>query len=123
MIEDDWAHDFAIDSVPRALAAGDDAGHVVYLRSLSKSVSPAVRVAGVVARGPVRDRLMHAAQSESIYVSGMLQAVALDVVTQPAWRTHLRNLSEQLGSRRDLLLSSLHEHAPQLHVEHRPKGH
>lgn len=122
VIEDDWAHDFAIDSVPRALAAGDDAGHVVYLRSLSKSVSPAVRVAGVVARGPVRDRLMHAAQSESIYVSGMLQAVALDVVTQPAWRTHLRNLSEQLGSRRDLLLSSLHEHAPQLHVEHRPKG-
>ncbi len=122
LIEDDWAHDFAIDSKPKTLAAQDDAGHVVYLRSLTKSISPAVRVAGVVVRGPVRDRLMHAAQSESIYVSGMLQAVALDVVTQPAWRTHLRNLNEQLSSRRDLLLSSLHEHAPQLQVGHRPKG-
>ncbi|WP_120003948.1 PLP-dependent aminotransferase family protein [Nesterenkonia muleiensis] len=122
LIEDDWACDFSIDSEPRPLAADDDLGHVVYLRSLSKSVSPAVRVAGVVARGPVRDRLLHAAQSESIYVSGMLQAVALDVVTQPAWKTHLRNLNEQLGSRRDLLLASLGEHAPELQVETRPRG-
>lgn len=37
LIEDDWAHDFGItaDSVP--VAARDDAGHVVYLRSLTKA--------------------------------------------------------------------------------------
>lgn len=122
LIEDDWAHDFGIDSSPAPAAAHDDAGHVVYLRSLTKSISPAVRVAAVIARGPVRDRLLHAAQSESIYVSGTLQTVALDVVTQPGWRTHLRNLAEQLGSRRDLLLQSLHEHAPQVQVETVPKG-
>lgn len=81
-----------------------------------------MRVAAVIARGPVRDRLLHAAQSESIYVSGSLQTVALDVVTQPGWRTHLRNLAEQLGSRRDLLLQSLHDHAPQVQVETVPKG-
>ncbi len=56
---------------------------MIYLRSLTKSISPAVRVAAVIARGPVRDRLLHAAQSESIYVSGTLQTVALEVVTQP----------------------------------------
>lgn len=122
LIEDDWAHDFGIDSASRPLAAQDEAGHVVYLRSLTKSVSSTVRVAGVVARGPVRDRLLHAAQSESIYVSDMLQAVALDVVSQPAWKSHLRDVNEQLGSRRDLLLRSLAEYAPQLSVETRPKG-
>jgi DNA-binding transcriptional MocR family regulator len=122
VIEDDWAHDFGIaqDVVP--LAARDDGGHVIYLRSLAKSVSPAVRVAGLVARGPARERILADAQAESMYVSGMLQAVALDVVTQPAWRTHLRGLRQQLAARRDLLLGALREHVPDARVEAVPQG-
>ena len=57
-----------------------------------------------------------------MYVSGVLQAAALDVVTQPGWQTHLRGLRHQLQARRDLLVSSLREHAPQAHVEHVPRG-
>lgn len=122
LIEDDWAHDFGIESTSRPVAAQDDAGHVVYLRSLTKSISPAVRVAAAIARGPVRDRLLQTAQSESIYVSGLLQAVALDIVTQPAWSTHLRNLKQQLASRRDLLVQSLHSYAEGVQIEALPKG-
>lgn len=56
LIEDDWAHDFGIETEPRPLAAGDDSGHVIYLRSLTKSVSPALRVGAVIARaGPRSD--------------------------------------------------------------------
>lgn len=58
LVEDDWAHDFGIDSTSRPVAASDDAGHVIYLRSLTKSVSPSVRVAAMVARGPARDRIL-----------------------------------------------------------------
>ncbi|BAS07806.1 transcriptional regulator, GntR family protein [Arthrobacter sp. Hiyo4] len=46
-----------------------------------------------------------------MYVSGLLQAAALDVVTQPGWQTHLRSLRHQLESRRDLLVTSLRQHA------------
>lgn len=42
--------------------------------------------------------------------------------TQPWWHTHLRGLRHQLQARRDLLVSSLREHAPHAHVEHVPKG-
>lgn len=122
LVEDDWAHDFGIAADPAPIAARDDGGHVVYLRSLTKSVSPAVRVAGIVARGPARDRILAAAQAESMYVSGVLQAVALDVVTQPAWRTHLRSLRRQLGTRRDLLVAALREHAPTARPETVPDG-
>ncbi|MBX9389491.1 PLP-dependent aminotransferase family protein [Streptomonospora nanhaiensis] len=122
VIEDDWAHDLAIDADAIPLAARDEDGHVVHLRSLTKSVSPAVRVAGLTARGPARDRILAAAQAESLYVSAVLQAVALDVVTQPAWRTHLRGLRRHLAARRDLLVAALREHAPEAHVAAVPRG-
>lgn len=122
LVEDDWAHDFGITTTPVPVAARDDSGHVVYLRSLTKSVSPAIRIAAVIARGPARERILADRGAESMYVSGLLQAAALDVVTQPAWQTHLRSLRHQLQSRRDLLVTSLREHAPQAHIEHLPKG-
>ena len=122
LVEDDWAHDFGITSTPRPVAAQDDGGHVVYLRSLTKSVSPALRIAAVIARGPARERILADRGAESMYVSGLLQTAALDVVTQPGWQTHLRAVREQLRARRDLLLASLHEHAPTVHVEQTPAG-
>ncbi len=122
LVEDDWAHDFGIDTTARPVAARDDAGHVVYLRSLTKSVSPALRVAAVVARGPARDRVLADRGAEAMYVSGLLQAAALDVVTQPGWRTHSRNLRHQLRARRDLLVDSLAEHVPDAHLDHVPPG-
>jgi DNA-binding transcriptional MocR family regulator len=122
LVEDDWAHDFAISSTARPVAARDDNGHVVYLRSLTKSVSPSLRIAAVIARGPARDRILADRGAESLYVSGFLQAAALDVVSDPAWRTHLRGMREQLRARRDLLIDSLRTHAPQAHLETVPAG-
>ncbi|MGF2949406.1 aminotransferase-like domain-containing protein [Microbacterium alcoholitolerans] len=122
LIEDDWAHDFGITTDSAPVAARDDSGHVVYLRSLTKSVSPSLRVAGLIARGPARDRILADTQAQAMYVSAALQAVAVDVVTQPAWSTHLRSLRQQLAARRDLLIDALREHAPAAHLDAAPLG-
>ena len=122
LIEDDWAHDLAIDAEPRPLAATDASGHVIYLRSLTKSTAPGLRVAAVIARGPVRERLLADRAAESMYVSGVLQAAALDVVTQPGWRTHVRSLRHQLRARRDLLIDGLRMHAPLARIDTIPVG-
>lgn len=122
IVEDDWAHDFGISTSPVPLAGQDDSGHVVYLRSLTKSVSPAIRVAAVIARGPARERLQADRAAESMYVSGLLQTAALDVVTQPGWQTYLRSLRHQLQSRRDLLVTALREHAQDARITQVPAG-
>ncbi|GJJ21389.1 GntR family transcriptional regulator [Mycolicibacterium mageritense] len=122
LVEDDWAHDFGIDATSRPVVAADDSGQVIYLRSLTKSVSPSMRVAAVVARGPAHDRILADRGAESMYVSGLLQAAALDVVTQPAWQSHLRGLRQQLRVRRDLLIESLATHVPEAHLELVPRG-
>ncbi|WP_022885837.1 PLP-dependent aminotransferase family protein [Glaciibacter superstes] len=122
LIEDDWANDFGITSTSVPVATQDDAGHVVYIRSLTKSVSPAIRIAAVVARGPARERILADRGAAAMYVSGVLQAAALDIVTQPGWQTHLRGLRQQLRARRDLLIDSVTEHAPLADLTAVPPG-
>lgn len=122
LVEDDWAHDFGIDASAQPLAGLDDSGHVIHLRSLTKSVSSAIRVAAVIARGPVHDRILADQTGESMYVSGVLQSAALDVVTQPGWSTHVRRTKDQLRARRDLLAGALRSHAPEAAVDAIPSG-
>lgn len=122
LVEDDWAHDFGITTAPAPVVAHDSDGHVIHLRSLTKSASPAVRVGAVIARGPVRARILADRDAESMYVSGLLQAAALDVVTHPGWTAHLRRTREALRQRRDLMVTVLADHAPQVELTHLPAG-
>ncbi|NDK91408.1 PLP-dependent aminotransferase family protein [Gordonia desulfuricans] len=122
LVEDDWAHDFAMDITPRPLVCDDTDGHVIYIRSLTKSLSPTVRVAGVLARGPARARIGTALTVSDLYVSPVLQAVALDVVARPAWRSHLHRLARALQGRRDALVSALAVGAPMIEVPAVPRG-
>ncbi|ANY07998.1 aminotransferase-like domain-containing protein [Pseudonocardia sp. HH130630-07] len=122
VVEDDWAHDFGITAGSRPLVADDGDGHVVYLRSLTKSVSPAVRVAALIARGPARDRIAADQAAGSMYVSDVLQEVALDVVTQPGQAGRLRALRRRLRTRRDHLLGQVREHVDGARVDSVPDG-
>ncbi len=103
LVEDDWAHDFALDMAGPPVAARDVDGRVIYIRSLTKSVSPAIRVAAVIARGPARARIQTDRTVNDLYVSGILQAAALEVISAPSRAAHLRNMHAQLRSRRDAL--------------------
>ncbi|RIJ77346.1 PLP-dependent aminotransferase family protein [Nakamurella silvestris] len=122
LIEDDWAHDFALDAPIHTLVSDDLNGHVIYVRSLTKSVSPAFRVAGVIARGPALARIRSARSVDDLFVSGLLQAAALDVVSDPAWRTHVRRMQQQLRVRRDQLASAVIEHLGPESLTQLPQG-
>ena len=111
VIEDDWAHDLDLDGVaPPPLVATDDDGHVVYLRSLTKSAAPGLRLAAVAARGQAGARLRTARVVDDFFVSGVLQEAALDLLSSPAWPRHLRGLHRALRPRRDALAAAVGEH-------------
>jgi DNA-binding transcriptional MocR family regulator len=113
IIEDDWARGLTVDGPePPTLASEDVDGHVVYLRSLTKVAAPGLRVAAVGARGAAGIRLRTARTLDDFYVAGPLQETAIDFVTSPAWRRHLRNLRTHLRSRRDALLGALATYLP-----------
>lgn len=123
MIEDDWARDLSLEREPPSpLATEDDHGHIVYVRSLSKPAAPGLRIGALAARGPAAARLRAARVVEDFFVAGPLQDAALEVVTSPAWRRHLRSLAATLRLRRDALVASVERHLPAAVIPIIPRG-
>ncbi|MEV6813755.1 PLP-dependent aminotransferase family protein [Micromonospora sp. NPDC051296] len=123
LIEDDYARDLTIDGeAPPPLAADDPDGHVIYLRSLTKSAAPGLRVAAIGARGPAGARLRSARLLDDFYVAGPLQQATLEFVTAPAWTRHRRALRTELRTRREALLTALRRHLPELAPPAIPRG-
>ena len=122
IVEDDWVRDLDIDGPSGPALVADDAdGHVISIRSVSKSAAPGLRIAGVIARGPVLARLTHARLAADFFVAPLMQAVAADVLASGGWQRHLVSLRSTLAARRDVLLDELHRHAPDLGCR-RPSG-
>jgi DNA-binding transcriptional MocR family regulator len=123
LIEDDYARDLTIDGeAPAPLAAADPDGHVIYLRSLTKSAAPGLRVAAIGARGPAGARLRAARLFDDFFVAGPLQLATLDFVTAPAWGRHRRALRAALLARRSAFLTALRRHLPELAAQPVPRG-
>ena len=123
LLEDDYARDLTVDGdPPPPLAASDPDGHVVYLRSLTKSAAPGLRVAALGARGPAGARLRAARLLDDFFVAGPLQQATLEFVTSPGWHRHRRQLRTALRGRRDTLLSALDRHLPELVPDTIPRG-
>ena len=110
VVEDDWARDFHAGPSAPPLAAGDRDGHVVYVRSLTKSAAPGLRIGAICARGAALERLRAARLVDDFFVPGVLQETALQLVTAPAWPRHLRALRSALQQRRDAMVAALHRH-------------
>ena len=123
MIEDDWARDLSIDGhPPPPLAAADDHGHVVYVRSLSKPAAAGLRIGALAARGPAAARLRAARVVEDFFVAGPLQEAALEIVGSPGWKRHLKSLRGELRRRRDALIDSVARRLPDVTVPAPPAG-
>jgi DNA-binding transcriptional MocR family regulator len=123
IVEDDWANRLNFDEpAPRHMLGEDPHGHVIYLRGLSKSMGPGMRVAGIVARGPAGHRLRAARVIEDVFVSGVLQEAALEVLTSSSWERHLRRLRRELRARRDALVSAVRRELGDASITRVPAG-
>ncbi|MEU3187837.1 PLP-dependent aminotransferase family protein [Streptomyces sp. NPDC006923] len=125
VVEDDFARRMVHEDagpLPPPLAADNPDGVVVHVCSLTKPTSPSLRVGGLVARGPVLERLRAIQVVDTFFVPRPLQEAALELVGSTAWNRHLRSVSAALKSRRDLLVTAVRTELPALSVPHVPAG-
>lgn len=123
MIEDDWCRDLGFEGAPpRPLVAGDRNGHCVWIRSLTKSAAPGLRIAAIVAHGAAFTRLTASRIIGDFFVPGPIQGAALELVGAPAWSRHLRTLRGALVERRDALVGAVRHHLGESSLTLIPSG-
>ncbi|RFS85653.1 PLP-dependent aminotransferase family protein [Actinomadura spongiicola] len=121
VIEDDFARHLGLVPPPPPLVTRDADGRVVHIASLTKATAPSLRVAAVIARGPVAERIRATQLVEEFFPARPLQETLLELVSSPGWPRHLRAVRAALRSRRDAVLAALARDLPELRVN-RPDG-
>ncbi|WP_103338350.1 MocR-like pyridoxine biosynthesis transcription factor PdxR [Amycolatopsis sp. CA-126428] len=112
LIEDDYDGEFRYDRKPVGAVQGLDPEHVVYAGSVSKSLSPAVRLGWLVLPAHLVDPVL-AVKGEREAWAGVLDQLTLaEFLTSGAYDRHIRRMRQRYRHRRDQLVAALAERAP-----------
>ncbi|MFD0445261.1 PLP-dependent aminotransferase family protein [Streptomyces indonesiensis] len=116
VLEDDYDGEFRYDRTPVGAVQGLDPDRVLYLGSVSKSLSPALRLGWMVLPDHLVDGLL-AAKGEREGWTGVLDQLTLaDFIESGGYDRHVRRMRQQYRRRRDQLVAALAERAPHIRV-------
>jgi GntR family transcriptional regulator/MocR family aminotransferase len=112
LVEDDYDGEFRYDRKPVGAVQGLDPEHVAYVGSVSKSLSPALRLGWLVLPEHLVDAVL-AVKGEREAWAGVLDQLTLaEFLTSGAYDRHIRRMRQRYRRRRDLLVDALAERAP-----------
>lgn len=96
---------------PKPLKAYDSTGNVLYIGSLSKIAASGLRIGWMVAPQSVVHRLADARQQMDFGLSVIPQWIAAQFLGSEAdFEEHMSSLRQSLLTKRNLLISAIHEH-------------
>jgi 2-aminoadipate transaminase len=97
-------------------------GGVIYLGSLSKTLTPGLRIGWMVAPEEVVAKLVQMKQGMDLHTSTFNQMVVYEVARGGFLDRHVRHVREVYGARRNAMLASLERHFPPGVRWTRPQG-
>ncbi|WP_217235648.1 PLP-dependent aminotransferase family protein [Streptomyces sp. AC555_RSS877] len=115
IVEDDYDGEFRYDRKPVGAVQGLDPERVIFVGSVSKSLSPALRLGWMVLPERYVDGVLAAKGEREAWVSVLDQLSLADFVSGGSYDRHVRRMRQRYRSRRDRLAAALAVHAP--HVE------
>ena len=100
----------------------DGGDYVLYLGTLSKILSPGIRIGWVAAPPPVLEKIGLGKQAADLCTSTLSQYFVREYFAEGRWREYIADLVEIYRSRRDAMLEALERHFPEQSVWTRPEG-
>lgn len=88
-------------------------GNVIYLGTFSKTLSPGLRLAWVIAPTEVIHKLINAKQGTDLHTSTFNQMIAYEVGKDGFINEHVKYIRKIYRERRDVMLDTLTEHMPE----------
>lgn len=116
LVEDNPYGELCYSGAPRPSILGLDArnlgirtpdGHVIYVGTFSKILSPGLRIGFVVASAPVIDKLVQAKQSADLHTSTLDQFITYEVARDGFIDRHVQHLCAVYRERRDIMLAAM----------------
>ncbi|MFE7391001.1 PLP-dependent aminotransferase family protein [Streptomyces sp. NPDC057582] len=114
VLEDDYDGEFRYDREPVGALQGLDPDRVVHLGSVSKSLSPAVRLGWMVLPGQLVDAVLAAKGEREGWASVLDQLALAEFIESGHYDRHIRRMRQRYRRRRDQLVAALSEHAPHI---------
>ena len=97
-------------------------GNVIYLSTFSKTLSPGLRLAWVVAPPEVIRKLVQAKQGADLHTATFNQMIAFEVARGGFLDRHVRLIREVYRERRNVMLQAMEDHFPKAVQWTRPQG-
>ncbi len=113
ILEDDHVREVRFGSpIPPPLAAFDHHGTVIHTGSFTKSLMPALRLGYIIARGPLRERLVTLKRTADLFSSTLLQRALCRYLEGGAIQRHWKHVSRVYRRRHAAMLRALERHFP-----------
>jgi GntR family transcriptional regulator, regulator for abcA and norABC len=123
IIEDDVYGDLWFENPPpNPLKSIDGQGLVLYLGSMSKTLSPGLRIGWIVGPEPVIDRLADIKMQTDYGSSSLSQFIVAEWLSSGLYDEHIKKIRTELKFRRDFTLEILNTHFKQLATWNIPQG-
>jgi GntR family transcriptional regulator/MocR family aminotransferase len=116
VIEDDYDAEHRYDRLPVAALQGSAPDRVAYAGSVSKSLSPGMRLGWLIAPRRMQAALLEAKHDSDLGNPALPQLVLARLLASGDYERHLRNVRVRQRRRRDALLTALRTHLPQARV-------
>ena len=113
IVEDDpWSEISYKKEKIKSIKSMDTDGHVIYIKSVSKILGPAYRVAAIVSEGSVLSRLVASKANHDLGTSVLSQKMITGFIASNRITDYIKKLNKELIKRRDKALSLLKIYAP-----------
>lgn len=116
VLEDDYDGEFRYDRRPVGALQGLDPDRVAFVGSVSKSLSPTLRIGWMVLPGGLVDGVLAAKGEREPYSSATEQLTLADFLASGGYDRHVRRMRRRHRERRDRLVTVLGERVPQVRV-------